>query len=220
MRDLETTMNRRLIQRIAQVKTSGLTSVPMYRDRGELEQQEPFCLDRPSALHEWEVSRLRERVGVRIEYTDAWRDAHTYRAPHDPTPSYLEGDAGTMRFRADAEVPPALRAALDGHMAPASTRTYAMRSPTSMASTSTCSSSPAPWASTSTSPGPTARACLRSAATTPIASAPVRRRACSPTLFPEKTPTTRDPFSSSPTSAEAPAAATGFGDTDTHLAGR
>ena len=62
MRDLETTMNRRLIQRIAQVKTSGLTSVPMYRDRGELEQQEPFCLDRPSALHEWEVSRLRESL--------------------------------------------------------------------------------------------------------------------------------------------------------------
>lgn len=81
LRALDTRMQRRLIQRIAQLKTQAATTIAYYRDRAELVAAEPFYLHLPSSLYEWEVAQLVDRLGIEAAYTDSWRERHPYRSP-------------------------------------------------------------------------------------------------------------------------------------------
>lgn len=114
LRALDTRMQHRLIERIAQLKTQGATTITYYRDRDELTKSESFYLHLPSSLYEWEVAQLVDRLNLTAIYTQAWRERHPYRAPNEAGTSALNiTTTGTFELdTTDTRVHPALRAAL------------------------------------------------------------------------------------------------------------
>ncbi len=107
LRALDKRMQHRLIERIATLKTAGITArIPYYRDRVELEAAGSFYLDLPSAFYEWEVAQLVDRVGIQPTYTQEWREAHPYRAPYRPVaPTLAVTDRGNFTLRDDPRLP-------------------------------------------------------------------------------------------------------------------
>lgn len=114
LRALDVRMQHRLIERIAVLtRAPSDATIPLYRDRTELDAREPFYLHLPASLYEWEVAQLVERTGRRATYTDTWRESHPYRAPYEPAvPALAVTDGGGFTLDEDARVPAPLAAVL------------------------------------------------------------------------------------------------------------